>query len=228
LARLGVGTDVVEMEHEGLVDSPAATGAERACCALAFDGRIVRLEGRACIMTATASTQTNRLSWAGIAGLAVGAVCVLQTGLVAAFPSAVGLTMLAVSDYRTRHVPREVVARSAVAIMVLGVLDAAVRADGQGLARATVTTAIVTLVAGLVWAVTSGIAFGDVKLLALASFVPAWIRGSAVLTMVLVALMTAVGMVVVERVRVGGLTMKSSIAFGPALLVGWLVGVLMA
>ena len=179
-------------------------------------------------MTATAPTQTFRLHWAGITGLGVGAVCVWRTGLLAAIPSALGLTMLAASDYRTRRVPREVIARAAIATVVLGVVDVATHADGQRLVYAVIITVLVALAAGLLWAATCGIAFGDVKLLTLAAFVPAWLRGSAVLTMVLVTLIAAVGMVIVARVRSGELTMKTSIAFGPPLLVGWLVGVLTA
>jgi hypothetical protein len=179
-------------------------------------------------MTAAAPTQTVRFTKVGIVGLAVGAVGVWRTGLLSAFPSALGLTMLAASDYSTRRVPRDVFAAIAAATLALGVLDSAVRTNDNRLLAASLITAIVALVAGAIWAATSGIAFGDVKLLTLAAFVPAWIRGSAVLTMVLVALIAAVGMVVIERARVGGLTMKSSIAFGPPLLVGWLVGVLTA
>ena len=69
------------------------------------------------------------------------------------------------------------------------------------------------------------VAFGDVKLLALAAFVPAFLRGSAVITMVVVALLAATAMIVIERLRDGSLALRSTIAFGPPLLVGWLVGV---
>lgn len=151
-----------------------------------------------------------------------------RTGLLSAFPPGVGLTMLAASDFRSRRVPRKVFAASAAATFGLAVVDAAVHGNGSRIVAASTITAAVALVAGVVWAATSGIAFGDVKLLALATFVPAWLRAPAVLTMVFVALMAAVGMVVVDRIRMGELTMKSAIAFGPPLLVGWLVGVLTA
>lgn len=179
-------------------------------------------------MTVAAPTQTIRLTGAGIVGLAVGAACMWRTGLLSAFPPGVGLTMLAASDFRSRRVPRKVFAASAAATFGLAVVDAAVHGNGSRIVAASTITAAVALVAGVVWAATSGIAFGDVKLLALATFVPAWLRAPAVLTMVFVALMAAVGMVVVDRIRMGELTMKSSIAFGPPLLVGWLVGVLTA
>jgi Type IV leader peptidase family len=185
-------------------------------------------QGRADHMTAAAPAQTIRLTSAGITGLAAGAVCVWRTELLAALPSAVGLTMLAASDLRTRRVSQDMFAATAAATIGLAFVDAASQGSGTRLVAASLITAAVALVAGTIWATTSGIAFGDVKLVALASFVPAWLRGSAVLTMVLVALIAAAGMVVLERVRVGGLTMKSSIAFAPPLLLGWLVGVLTA
>ena len=87
---------------------------------------------------------------------------------------------------------------------------------------------MVGLVAGAVWLVSSGIAFGDVKLLALAAFVPAWLRGSAVVTVIAVAFLVAAVYVLVERLRHGRITAKATMAFGPPLLVGWLVGVLTA
>ena len=221
-----MGTHVVGIQHDHPdIAVPLWQGFRRAT-ARGLAG--LDAQGRACGMTAAAPTQTIRLTGAGIAGLAVGAVCVWRTGLLAALPSALGLTVLAASDFRIRRVPREVFATTAAATVGLAVVDAAVQGSGGRLVAALLITAAVRLVAGTLWAATSGIAFGDVKLLAFASFVPAWLRGSAVLAMVLVALTAAVGMVVVERVRVGGLTRKSSIAFGPPLLVGWLVGVLTA
>jgi Type IV leader peptidase family len=214
------------MEHDQPV--PGALCSEGSWRAEAPDGSNPDTEGRAYGMTDTAPTQTIRLSWAEIAGLTVGAVCVWRTGLMSAFPSALGLSILAASDFKTRRVPRETFMRAAVATFGFGVLDAASQADDSRLVEALLTTAIVTLISGAIWAATSGIAFGDVKLIALATFVPAWMRGTAVVVMMLVALFAAVVMVVVERFRAGPVTMKSSIAFGPPLLVGWLVGVLTA
>jgi hypothetical protein len=225
-ARSGVGTHVVEMERDQSDVGALRWEGPYSVVALGESG--MGAHGRAYDMTAAAPTQTVRLSKSGIVGLTVGAVCVWRTGLLSAFPSAIGLTVLAASDYSTRRIPRDVFAATATATAGLAVLEAAVSADGERLLVASLLTAIVALVAGSIWAATSGIAFGDVKLLTLAAFVPALLRGSAVLTMMLVALVAAVGMVVVERVRVGTSTMKSSIAFGPPLLVGWLVGVLTA
>ena len=182
-------------------------------------------QGRGDSVTVAAPMQTVRLSGAGIVGLAVGAACAWRTGMFAAFPSAVGLTMLAASDFRTRRIPRDVFAATAASTIGFAAIDAAVHRNGDRLIIACLIASAVAVVAGAIWAATSGTAFGDVKLLTLAAFVPAWLRGSAVLTMILIALIAAVGMVIVERFRAGGLAMKSTIACGPPLLVGWLVGV---
>jgi hypothetical protein len=187
-----------------------------------------RHHGQADAVTPIASTQTLRFAWAGITGLAVGAMCVWRTGLLSALPSATGLTLLAASDFATRRISRRTFKHAAIATFGFALFDAAVQANRSRFVEAAITTAVIALLAYIVWAATSGIAFGDVKLVALATFVPAWLRGTAVITMLLAALATAVVMVVVERVRAGHLSSKSSIAFGPPLLAGWLVGVLTA
>ena len=164
----------MEMEHDESTIN--ATCCQGSCRALARFGCARDVEGLAQGMTATAPTQTVRFTRSGIVGLAVGAVCVWRTGLLSAFPSALGLTVLAAADYSTRRVPRDTFAATAAATAGLAVLEAAVRADGERLLVASLVTAIVAMVAGAVWATTSGIAFGDVKLLTLAAFVPAWLR----------------------------------------------------
>lgn len=177
-------------------------------------------------MNTIAPPRTTWFSWSVLVGIAIGGACMWRTGLLSAFASAAGLLVLAVSDFRTRRIPRQVVAAAAAA--TFGLADAVAHGAGARLVSAALITVAVALIAGAIWATTSGIGFGDVKLLTLAAFVPAWLRGTAVLTMVLVALIAALGMVGVERLRARALTMKSSIAFGPPLLVGWLVGVLSA
>ena len=179
-------------------------------------------------MIVAADTQTSSSTRAGIVGGCVAVVIVWRTGLVSALPAAVGLTMLAASDWATRRVPRQIVVATAVAMLALAVLDAVRLNALDRLAIATVLAVVVGLTAGLAWYFTPGIAFGDVKLLALAAFVPAWLGASAVVTMIAVALLAALVAVGVERVRAGSISGHSTIAFGPPLLAGWLVGVLTA
>ena len=150
---------------------------------------------------------------------------VWRTGILSAAPTAIGLTMLAASDMATRRVPRTIVAQTTAWMLVAALVDAVRLSEPKRFLTALGLATLVGLVTGLVWLVSSGIAFGDVKLLALAAFVPAWIRGSAV---VAVAFLAAALYVLIERLRRGRITAKSTIAFGPPLLVGWLVGVLTA
>ncbi len=153
---------------------------------------------------------------------------VWRSGLLSAAPASIGLTMLAASDVATRRVPRTIVARTSASMLAAALVDAVRLSEPTRFLTALGLAALVGLVAGLVWLVSSGIAFGDVKLLALAAFVPAWLRGSAVVTVVAVAFLAAAVYVLIERLRHGHITAKATIAFGPPLLVGWLVGVLTA
>lgn len=153
---------------------------------------------------------------------------VWRTGILSAAPAAIGLTMLAASDMATRRVPRAIVAQTTAWMLVAALVDAVRLSEPKRFLMALGVATLVGLVAALVWLVSSGIAFGDVKLLALAAFVPAWIRGSAVVTVVAVAFVAAAFYVLIERLQHGRIPAKATIAFGPPLLVGWLVGVLTA
>jgi leader peptidase (prepilin peptidase) / N-methyltransferase len=153
---------------------------------------------------------------------------VWRTGLLSAAPAATGLTMLAALDMATRRVPRTIVAQTTACMLAAALVDAVRLSEPKRFLTAIVLAAFVGLVAGLVWLISSGIAFGDVKLLALAAFVPAWLRGSAIVTVVVVAFLAAAVYMLIERLQHGAITAKATIAFGPPLLVGWLVGVLTA
>ena len=179
-------------------------------------------------VTRTATKRTAWTSWAGVVGFCVGAVCTVKTGLVAALPSAMGLTVLAATDMSARRIPKRILAATAMGTIACGVADSLRQGSAERFTMALLTAAIVGAIAGATWCVTAGIAFGDVKLLALAAFVPAFLRGTAVITMVVVSLLVATAMIVIERIRLGSLALKSTIPFGPPLLVGWLVGVWIA
>ena len=213
----------MEMEHEGHATGLCRCDESRAAVA---EGR--RSAARALGMSAAASIQSVRLSWAVVAGVCVGAVLTFRTGLLSALPSATGLTVLAASDVATRRIPRNIFAVAAVATVTFAVVDALRLSSTRGLLRGAMVTAVVAVVAAAIWLATTGIAFGDVKLLVLAAFVPGSLRGSAVVAMVLFALLAALTMIVIERIRLGSLALKSTIPFGPPLLVGWLVGVWIA
>lgn len=156
----------------------------------------------------------------------MGVLLVWRTGLLSAAPASIGLTVLAASDMATRRVPRTIVAYTTACMLVAALVDAVRLSEMNRFLTALGLATLVGLVAGSVWLVSSGIAFGDVKLLTLAAFVPAWLRASAVVTVVAVAFLAAALYVLIERMQHGEITAKATIAFGPPLLVGWLVGVL--
>ena len=158
----------------------------------------------------------------------MGVLLVWRTGLLSAAPASIGLTMLAASDMATRRVPRTIVAQTSAWMLAAALLDAVRLSEPKRFLTAIVLATFVGLVAGLVWLISSGIGFGDVKLLALAAFVPAWLRGSAIATVVAVAFLAAAVHVLIERSRHDRIAAQATIAFGPPLLVGWLVGVLTA
>ena len=184
--------------------------------------------GRSDAVITSTATQTVRAGRDGFVGGCVGVLLVWRTGLLSAAPAAMGLTMLAASDMATRRVPKTIVAHTTACMLAAALADAIRLSEMDRFLAALGLATLVGFVAGLAWLVSSGIAFGDVKLLALAAFVPAWLRGSAVVTVVAVAFLAAAVNVLVERLRHGHITAQATIAFGPPLLVGWLVGVLTA
>ena len=93
-------------------------------------------------------------------------------------------------------------------------------------AEGGVIAGIVSLVSMVIWALTSGIAFGDVKLLGLAAIVPALIAPRLIISMVFFALLASLFVVAKRWLRAQGTTHNASIAFAPPLLVGWLVAVM--
>ena len=101
----------------------------------------------------------------------MGVLLVWRTGLLSAAPASIGLTVLAASDMATRRVPRTIVAYTTACMLVAALVDAVRLSEMNRFLTALGLATLVGLVAGSVWLVSSGIAFGDVKLLTLAAFV---------------------------------------------------------
>jgi prepilin signal peptidase PulO-like enzyme (type II secretory pathway) len=178
-------------------------------------------------MITTAGTRQST-TVATIVGGLVGVLLVWRTGLLSAFPAAAGLTTLAAIDLETQRLPEHIVKRTALLMGTLGIMDVSRLHRPDRFATAYMTAMLIGFVAASVWITTSGIAFGDVKLLAIAAFVPAWIRGSAAITMVAIAFVTAAAYVVIRRLRLRGQILEPTIAFAPFILVGWVVAVVTA
>jgi prepilin signal peptidase PulO-like enzyme (type II secretory pathway) len=158
--------------------------------------------------------------------LGIAALTARQSGLSAAVPTALGLTVLAATDLATRRLPARLVLGTAMTTLALATLDASHSHAWRHLLHGVVIAGATTTLAVVVWAVTSGIAFGDVKLLGLASFVPAMVAPHLVLTMLFVALVASLFVVLATRIRRTHAVKAASIAFAPPLLVGWFVAMM--
>ncbi|MGE3448636.1 MAG: hypothetical protein AB7H92_13770 [Microbacteriaceae bacterium] len=86
---------------------------------------------------------------------------------------------------------------------------------------AAVTVLVAAALSGA-WLSTRGIAFGDVLLTSFAVAAPAWLSPRAAGVTVLVGIVAAAVLVVIRRLSAGS-SASGTVAFGPALLVGWVV-----
>lgn len=161
---------------------------------------------------------------AGVTGCVGGGTAALgyaHTGLIAAVPAATGLAALAASDLETRRFSLRTLRLSSVLVGLGLVLDSG-RAEAWD---RLFVVGVVTVSAGVallgIWLRTRGIAFGDVLLTTFAVAVPAWVSTRAAAVTVLVGVLVAFVIVMVRRIR--ATDDRSGLAFGPALLAGWIV-----
>lgn len=168
------------------------------------------------------SAGVHSLRRAGLTGCLGGSMAALgyaHTGLIAAVPAATGLAALAASDLATRRFSLRTLRVSSALVGAGLVLDSGRAEAWDRLGAAVVVTALVGLALLGAWLGTRGIAFGDVLLTTFAVAVPAWLSPSAALVTVLAAVVVALGMVLVRRVK--NATDDPSVPLGPALLAGW-------
>ena len=154
----------------------------------------------------------------------VAAVGLLATGSLAALPAGAGLTCLAMSDLARRRFSMRVLGLASI-LVVAGIL--AELAGGETAGRLAQTFLTVTMVASVsvaAWLATRGIAFGDVLVLGFAALMPAWISPGAVVWMLIVTFVAAGGAVVMHRLGCRDRRDPETVALGPALLVGWVAG----
>jgi hypothetical protein len=159
----------------------------------------------------------------GLFGCGIGSLAAWRTGLFAAVPVAVGLTALAVSDAESRRLPRRTFNRTIQATLVAGAIDVARSGHGRDAVMALVLAELVAVTALALWAITGGIAFGDVKLIGLAALIPAWRSPQQIGTLLVVAIIASLGVVIVRWWRQGYAEPGGTIAFGPPVLIGWIV-----
>lgn len=177
-------------------------------------------------MSSGTGARALKIGTAGLLGCALSVLAVWHSGIAAAVPAAFGLTALAATDLASRRLPSRIVLSTFLATLAVAAWDASRTGNWFGFVQAWAVVGAVTIVSLLVWALTSGIAFGDVKLLGVASFIPALIAPHLVLSMVIVALLASLVVIGIRRLRGHNVSRSATIAFAPPLLVGWLVAVM--
>lgn len=158
----------------------------------------------------------------GCVGGSLAALGYLHTGSVAAVPAATGLAALAASDLTSHRFSLRTL-RLAAGLVAAGLLiDSSRAAAWDRLAVAAAVTLLIAAAVAGAWLGTRGIAFGDVLLTSFAVAVPAWLSPRAAAVTVFVGVLAAAVLVVVRRVGADDPT-SSTVAFGPALVAGWAV-----
>lgn len=201
------------------VASPAPRAGASRGTAVAYECAIPGLPGS---MNSLAGTHT--LKAAGLTGCVGGCAAALgfwQTGLIATVPAATGLTVLAASDLTTHRFSLKTL-RLATAFVVAGLVVDSMRASDWD--RLIATAAVAGVVAATVlalWLNTAGIAFGDVLLLSFAVLVPAWLSPWAAVATVVIALVVGGAAAMIQRHGRPAGRSPVAVAFGPALLAGW-------
>jgi hypothetical protein len=153
-----------------------------------------------------------------------GAIGWMATGLIAV-PAGVGLAALAASDLATRRFSLRILGLSS-GLVIGGLAADSVRAgSGNRMEVAALGVGVLSIVLTIGWLATPSFSLGDVLLVALAVTVPFYVStGAAVITFVATSMAAAVYVVV--RALARGATRSKSVPLGPALLVGWLCGVI--
>jgi prepilin signal peptidase PulO-like enzyme (type II secretory pathway) len=164
---------------------------------------------------------------AGTALVAIGAGAIgwTATGLIAAVPAGVGLATLAASDLATHRFSLRILGLSSALVIGGLAVDSARAGSWNRMEGAALGVVVLSIVLTIGWLATSGFSLGDVLLVAFAAIVPFYVStGAAVFTFVATSMAAAVYVVV--RALAHGAARSKSVPLGPALLVGWLCGVI--
>ena len=161
---------------------------------------------------------------AALVGLAVGR----EWALVVLVPLVPVSVALAVIDWRTRLLPTRLVLPATGVAIVLGLVGWAVTRDPDDLVRAAIALVVVRSVFWVLWWFHSaGMGFGDVRLAAMLGFALGQLGWAEVVVGVysgfLVFGLPGLLLAIARRDRA---LLKSAFPFGPFMLVGGLIGVL--
>lgn len=170
-----------------------------------------------------AGVQTGVGMWVIAAAVAIAGL--LATGLLAAVPAGAGLVVASASDLTTHRFSTQRLGIAGNLVAAALILDTAVDGTWARLAFAMAATAGVAALLTVVWLVTRGLAFGDVLLVSFTLAIPLYVSMLAAAVTLGVALLVAAGVVAVRVIRLGP-DRPSTVALAPALLVGWLAGVI--
>lgn len=151
----------------------------------------------------------------------------LATDLPAAVPAGAALGVLAVSDLATHRISIRTLGVGSGLVALALTVDAASRRSWEHLALAIGGTAATAALLAIAWLSTTGISFGDVLLGAFALGVPLYVSLTATAITVLAALAVA-GLYVLARAARSGARRSPTVPLAPALLVGWLCGVVVS
>jgi hypothetical protein len=146
------------------------------------------------------------------------------SGLLAAVPAAIGLALAAASDLTTHRFSVRTLGLASVMVAAALIADAAATGSWHHLAVAGGGTVALSALLLLTWLVTAGVAFGDLLLGVFTLVVPLYLSLTAAAITVVVALTAAAGFVI-ARAAWSGPSRSTMVPLAPALLVGWLCGV---
>lgn len=130
----------------------------------------------------------------------------------------------AIRDLRERRVPTGLVLVAIAVVPPLLLIDAAQHGSTQAGASSLALGFGATATVALIWLCTPGIAFGDVLMLTAAILIPARLGLAAVVVLMAASLAVASGMVVARRLS-SAESGTATVAFAPALFLGWIAAI---
>jgi leader peptidase (prepilin peptidase)/N-methyltransferase len=164
---------------------------------------------------------------AGISGALVGAVTGLDWPLLLLLPLVPVSVALAVVDWHTHLLPTAVVRPVQIGIVLLGTASALLDDDVAALGRAAIGGVVVlAFFHALWWVHAAGMGYGDVRLAAVLGFALGYVGWAALVIGIYGAFLAfGLGGLAVALVRWDRSRLKVAYPFGPFLLAGALVGV---
>ena len=164
---------------------------------------------------------------AGVAGGLLGLSLGMSAGLAAWFVLAVSGAVLGFIDARTKYLPSAIIWPSYGLVGLALLIGAVVSGDWDAMLRAVIAAVVAFGAFGLLWLVfPAGVGFGDVRLAGLLGLALGWLGWSEVAAGIYLGfLLGAVIGIVLRLVKV--LKRRELFPFGPFMLVGALLGVLL-